>query len=266
MSGLPTSSGLRWPMPYKLGPRGWALMVMVFTAGLGAILLLFGVLAGIQGRGASATPVPADLARLEAGEPLPNIHVQLGEHLRLYPFSLYMYETTGGQEVKPTSTIKGTYTPIVSPTNPYARALESLVKKYGSVERIPPQELPRPYGFAVLLSTHRLATVGDIPDRVQRASTVHGLMNNRMVSLGKEEQNLIRQNLPGVDPEKLLIYEEDMQPASPVVVLALILSGVVLIGAGVVLFVVTKGPISIRAAAPAPPAGAPVAQWPSRSP
>jgi hypothetical protein len=217
------------------GPQAVAVGMLAGAIVLGGALILAGCLLAKRSEGASPAPVAADLAGLESGAALPNIHIELGEHYKIFPASYFWFETySGAVGSTPSrgSKVKGTYVPLISPSNPYAVALKSLTEKYGALANIPASEVPDLKHFAVLLCTDRYSRVSDIPEHVEQGKTVKGLVN-RLEGLGRKERALVTQNCPGVDPAKLIILTENAEPSGSLKVMLFLGGGVGLILAAV---------------------------------
>lgn len=154
--------------------------------------------------GASAEPVDVELASLEKGGELPNVHARITKHIAVYAGSVYEYEQ-GKYESGPPgagSKVNHCYYPILSAEHPFIEALAN---------DNPDADLDN---FAVIIKTERFATVGSIPDGFDAVESIQGLVVNRITSLDSEEQDLVRQSFPNVDLNKLLILEDGRAPAS----------------------------------------------------
>lgn len=205
----------------------------------GGILAFFGYQEFKVGNDASPTPVPVELAKLEAGEPLPNVHVQVGEHLCLYPSSVYRYKTSQNEEqASASSVLECIYFPIISSEHPWFEEARAAVAKYGSIDAVPDREWPEVKQFTVLVkSTKRFSTVGEIPDDWGEGTEVSGLIVNRISKLSGEERDLVQQAFPRADLDQILILQEGRKPMSKAISLGMIAGGVILALGGVVTLV-----------------------------
>jgi hypothetical protein len=66
----------------------------------------------------------------------------------------------------------------------------------------------------VIVKTHKFKTIGAIPDGLDMEDSVQVLVINRIDSLGQEERELVLENSPGVNLDKVWIVEEGRRPAS----------------------------------------------------
>jgi hypothetical protein len=82
--------------------------------------------------------------------------------------------------------------------------------------------------FAVLVKTKRFGTIGGIPDDLDRSEGVTGMVVNKVSSLGTDEANLVRQNFPSIDLNKVLILEEGRRPSPIILSFGMMLGGAVL--------------------------------------
>jgi hypothetical protein len=175
--------------------------IKLIIAVLGGIIVFWGVQEFRVSQGASAEPVAADLAALESGQEPPNLHMQLGPHLALYP--ALVYEVTQSKYASgdpgPTAKVNHCYYPIISPNHPVVASEE------------PNAQLEQ---FAVLVRSKRFKTIADIPDDSREEASISGLVVNRVQSLDKEERKLILESFPSVNLDKVLLLEDGRRPAS----------------------------------------------------
>ncbi|HUT10336.1 MAG TPA: hypothetical protein VMY42_07565 [Thermoguttaceae bacterium] len=203
--------------------------LMVLIVGGGA-LVFFGGREYLVSSGASSDPVEVDLAKLEAGETPENNHVKIGEHVSLYPASVYEYQQSkyASGEPGPDTTVTHSYYPILSMEHPF---IQKLVETEG-------EDVPDITDFAVLVKTKRFKTIRAIPDEMNTCASVQGLVINRIDSLDSEEKKLIKESFPLVKLDNVLILEEGRKPASLLLSLGMIFGGVALVVAGIGAFVV----------------------------
>ncbi len=122
-----------------------------------------------------------------------------------------------------------------------------------------------PDNFAVLVKTKRFNTVGDIPREMDFAQEVRGMVVNEVDPLSADEKHLLSQGFPGTDFSKVLILEENREPASPGKYLGFFGGGIALLLLGVGLLVGRK--LVSRKPQVMPPATFnPIAQDPYRIP
>ena len=203
----------------------------------GGVLAFFGYQEFKLGNDASQTPVAVDLAKLESGEPLPNVHVKVGEHLCIYTASVYRYKTSSsGEEATASSRVEFAYFPIISQEHPWFEEARTVIARHGGeVDAVPEKEWPEIKQFAVLVKTStRFPTVGSIPDEWGEGETVSGLVINRVKKLSGEERDLVQQSFPKLDLEKVLILEEGRRPKSTAASLSMAGGGALLAMVGLI--------------------------------
>ena len=210
---------------------------------LGGFLVWFGFKEFRVSSGTSSEPEVVDLAAFEKGEQPDNSCIQIQAHSAIYSASVYEYEASSysSNDPGPSAKVNHTYYPIISPSHPFNVRWDELAEKYGSFDDVPEtEELPDLDTFVVLVKTERFKTVGAIPDNVVDESSVSGLLVNRISGLDNEEKDLVRQNFPTVDPDKLLILEEGRKPSS-------LFKSLGMLGGGLLLCVLGLGWLAVGA-------------------
>ena len=88
---------------------------------------------------ATTEPVEVDLAKLEAGEPVDNIHLKIGPHYACYSATIFSYKARLQRYVRSRITRSPDYAlyPIISLSNAEVRQLDDLEKKYGKLSNVP---------------------------------------------------------------------------------------------------------------------------------
>jgi len=192
---------------------------------------------------ATADPVAADLAKLEAGEQPTSIHLTLGEHYAYYGDRVvisYMENKNSNTVVGPETNVSYAFYPIVSKGNPDLKDLDALKAKHGNLPNIPEEEVPLPTHFAVLVKTTRFKKIRDCPsDAIKQEPSIQGLVINEVSSLGADEKNLILQDFPTIDFKKVLILEQGRKPMSSGSASAAFVAGCVILGLSVIAFIGT---------------------------
>ena len=243
------------------------LVVMV----VGGCLVWFGVLEYQVGGDASPDPVPVKLADLEAGDPLPDNHIQIGLHHCMYNSSVieYEYDDDGNKTMRRSSPVTWIWTPLISDKHPYAVQIQKMIKTYGSIKKIPRgADWPVLKDFVVLLKSEAFDTVGDIPDGRKKYTSVSGLVINRIESLDDDDKKLIRRKFPKVDFDKILIVEHGRKPSSLALSISIIAGGGLLMLIPVVVFFRRSGgsPLVDKPSAPDEPQDGPQADDASDAP
>ena len=178
--------------------------------------------------GTSREAKQVELAELEQGEAPTNTHLRISSHLALYGASVYEYEESKYSSGAPSGSAKVNhcYYPIYSVEHP-------VMVAFANEEEIDEAQLGT---FAVMVKTKRFKTVNSIPDGIDEAASVQGLVINRIGSLDSEEKKLVKQSFPTVNFDKVLILEEGRKPSSLLITLGMLLGGLALIVVGVGLF------------------------------
>jgi hypothetical protein len=208
----------------------------------GIALLLASIALGVYAwreakvsQGASAQPVRGDLAQIEKTGVAPDLHLELGRHLAIYPSAVFEYELDRWESepaVVPGETeINDCIYPVISERHPVLAALEAWSERRSEGETADEPTLEK---VAVLVKTERFGTVGAIPDDSRWEAGVRGLVINRVRSLKPDESRLIRESLPGVDLSRVLILEEGRTPTSGRGSVALFLLAALVAAGGVV--------------------------------
>jgi len=196
---------------------------------IGAIIVYFGFQEYKVSRGTTPEPQKVDLAKLEAGEWPENNHILIGEHAAFYDFVVCVCKE-GKRSMGDKAPLEYAYYPIFSLKAPGIANLLALKKRYGSLEKVPEEELS-PFGdFTVLVKTRRFKTVSHLPKTsIRKEDSVKGLVINRIRKLNPEESDLIRGTFTEIDLDKVLILEHNRRPASPLKSWGLMLLGAVLL-------------------------------------
>lgn len=208
----------------------------------GGFLGFFGIQEFRVGMGTANEPVAVALKDLEDGEALPNNFIVLDEHFASHHETVYYYSKSKYDTSNPGTTTKISYSyhPVVSKAHPFAKKVDDYFKQLanngGNISGVPEPKLQT---FAVLVKTKKYKTIGDIPPPIVEPS-VKGLVINTIDSLDGDERKLISQSFPSLDLDKVLILEEDREPASGLKSTGMILGGVLLIVAGIGWFFASK--------------------------
>ncbi|MFH1550909.1 MAG: hypothetical protein ABIH04_10165 [Planctomycetota bacterium] len=193
----------------------------------GLVLIVYSIISLVQihARG----PVDVTIEQLEKGE-FPE-----GEYVRVTGgWAVYggVYE----ERVAGSGSITYFCHPLFSEDNEVFDRLDALAGQYGSVEAIPDSEMPELHTFKVLVKTERYAELDDIPDLEERI-VVTGAVSDS-VGFDSEMRSEFRKTFPEVNPDDLIMVEENKLPGMPIRVLGII-GGVSMIVVGIV--IVAKG-------------------------
>jgi hypothetical protein len=211
------------------------------------ILIVGGAIAAFYGHSeyrlqekASADPVQTDLAELEMGHPLPNIHVELGAHWKLLDEIIYAYEVKKDQDPEsPDVRVRYAYYPLISDGHPHSQAYDRLFEKYGLEASVPESEYPVLQEFAVVVRTEEYKTVGAIPSDGfwEPGEQLVGLVVNDVRKFDAEERALLQTSYPKLSLDRLLIVEEGRKPESLANCLLWMAGGIALVALGVGLMI-----------------------------
>lgn len=186
--------------------------VRIIAIAAGAAFCWYGVQEFQLGLNSTPEPAEVDLATLEAGEPAPQNHLRLGRHLALYDSAVY--SISEHDKDKPNPAVKFAIYAVVSESHPYGNVLKQLLAqpadeplaieaKPGGVDRV-----------AVLVKTKRFKSVAEMPQEPGAETAVQGLAINQIHSLSDEEAQLVREVVPGIELEQVVILEEGRKPKS----------------------------------------------------
>jgi len=210
---------------------------------IGCVVVFIGVQEYRVSRGTTAEAQAVKLLDLEQGQRPANNHLQIGEHVAVYPASVYSYSKSKYSSADPTdeSKVDFAYYPIISHEHPFPATLAELANKYAGKEWPADVKVPEIENFAVLVKTKRFATIGSIPSEIDGAENVKGLVVNTVDKLNSDEAALVKQSFPGIDLEKVLILQEGRRPSSLIVSQATMAGGITLGFAGLAWLVFFSG-------------------------
>ena len=191
----------------------------------------------------NSTPEPAevDLAKLESGERAPQNHLRLGPHLALYNGSVY--SISGRDKDKPNPSVKYAIYAVVSESHPYGKLLKQMLAPAGDAREPIVLEAPASLDLervAVLVKTNRFKSVAELPQAPAAQTAVQGLAINQIQSLSDEESRLVREVVPGIDLDQVLILEEGRRPKSHLQSLGIAAAGVFCLLLGVWSFLMER--------------------------
>ena len=203
-------------------------VLVLVLMGIGGSLVYYGVLEHRLSGDASAEPVEVSLADLEAGKPLPDAHIRIGLHHRMYAISVYEYRQDA-DGISSDTPVYWTYYPIISDEHPYMEGIAKLRAKYGSLDKVPNGAGPVLGEVAVVVKSELFSTYGEIPRKRIYTEAIEGMVINEIESLGDEEQELLSEGFPKMDFDKILILEEFRHPESMATIVTIFTIGGALI-------------------------------------
>jgi hypothetical protein len=196
-------AGLAAAPPKPRGRRIIGCSVWLFLIPLG--LIIYGYHEYRLSEGASAEPVPVEIADLEAGKRPAQNHIRIGKHSPVWDQCIY--SVSPKDKDKPDPLVFEVLYPVISPSK--------LDHWDGKV--------------TVLVETHRFGRVSDIQkDKVRVVPEATGMLVNSIRSLREEEARLIREGLPDQDLENVLILQEGRKPTSQTWALVIMGAGIAL--------------------------------------
>lgn len=233
--------------------------VRIIAIAAGAAFCWYGIQEFQLGMNSTPEPAEVDLAKLEAGEPAPQNHLRLGPHLALYNGAVYSISES--HKDLPNPPVKYAIYAVVSESHPYGKLVKQLLAppadaKEPVAREAPALELDR---VAVLVKTKQFASAGMIPNQPVAQPAVQGLAINQIQSLSDQEANLVRQVVPGIDLEKVILLEEGRRPKSHMQSLGIAAGGACFLLLGLWSFVMERsyGKRDAAAVANAPPISPP---------
>ena len=188
-------------------------------------------------QGTRDQPAEVDLAALERGQPIPQNHVRIGRHVRLY-FST-VYAVNMRDKDKPDAPVDYSFYPIVSPTNNWIVSLNAALQD-GQADKKQPEAFPRLDNLKILVKTKQFRRVSDIPKGIAVAESVTGLVINKISKLSQDESKLIHEEYPDAKLDDVLILEEGRTPTTSTHALIFMAVGVGLIGLAIVTFFLSR--------------------------
>ena len=174
--------------------RFWLVII-----GLGA--LFFGWREWSVSGHATKTPLPIELSAIEAGKRPTNNHLLIGDHLRLYEYSL-IYGKLNRDDVE------STLYPIISMEHPFIQEMDEYFSKQETpeFENLPPPEIKQ---FVVLVQTNKYKSEHEIPRGFVMEPRLQGLVISSVRSLRSKEKQLIEEEFPNLDFDKLIVIEDE---------------------------------------------------------
>ena len=177
--------------------------------------------------------IPAEirLSSLEKGEETDDIYLKFDEHWRIFPASVYEYETYRGGEQKPTnySKVNYVYYPIISGEHNYLSSLMKVSQKYGEIHKIPENEMPRIKDFRILVKTDRFEFIDEIPSEWKHSPSIEGIaIGTAQSELSNPEKQLVYKMFPSANLYKMLVLDENRKPISKIYSILMILGGLCL--------------------------------------
>lgn len=189
---------------------------------LGFVFLMGGVALTLIGKSeyensqkAAVDPVPVKLPNLEAGKPVPNLHLQIGGHYPIYSSSLGRYKKNvlDLRDVDENTPMDWVYYPIVSDSHPYIREWRKLQKKFGD-QPIPPELTPRLKQFTVLVRSFNYDKLADLPPDDDYAESIRGMVVNDLYPLDPSIKDLVQQSFPDLDMSKVILFDFEREPTT----------------------------------------------------
>ena len=199
---------------------------IAFVVG-GAILAFFGYNENKLASAADAQPQDITVAELIENGIGDNAHIRLGDFWLLDTQSVVEYE--GTDDTKYTKI----WSPVITSDDAY---VEEYIAFMDSDALTPP-----PYNDTVhvVLYSESINDDNDFYNLLQE-ETVQGLIINEIETISGEELSLLRQSLPGLDPDKVLVLEHNRKPKSAGTTMLMMVGGVLLMLAGPGLFFLTR--------------------------
>lgn len=191
----------------------------------GAVLTFFGYSEHQLASSADAKPQSITVADLVANGYGDNANVQLTDYWLLDSQSVIEYPE--GNE----STYNKIWAPVITADDPY-------VQTYMNSD---PNQPPPAYGDKVGIILYSKEINNDNEFRsAMAAGSIKGLVINQIDKISGEELKLLKQGVPGIDPDKVLVIEHNRKPKSTSTTMLMMVGGVLLMLAGPGLFVLGR--------------------------
>lgn len=194
----------------------------------GAILTFFGYNENKLASAADAEPQKMTVAELIENGPGDNAHLVLSDFWLLDAESVVEYE---GED-------QSRYTKIWSPM---ISSGDAYVQRY--LAFMASEEVDAPTyedTIHIVMYSEQINDDNDFYNFLQK-ETVQGLIVNEIESISGEELSLLQQSLPGINADKVLIFEHNRKPKSSGATMAMMAGGVLLILTGPGLFFLGRG-------------------------
>ena len=198
----------------------------------GAILTFFGYNEHKLASSAQADPQAMTVAELIEKGPGENAHIVLSDFWLLDAQSVVEYE--GEDDTQYTKI----WSPVITSDDAYVEQYIAFMESEDELTAPAYNE-----SIHIVLYSEEINDDGDFYNLLQ-ADTVQGLIINEIDSMGGEELSLLQQSLPGINPDKVLIFEHNRKPKSTGTTMLMMVGGVVLILAGPGLFFLGRGKAS----------------------
>ena len=158
----------------------------LFLIILGAGLVLHGMQELREMTKVAVEPVKHKLAKLERRDRPTNVHVEFGEHVRLYDYAVISYEEpeTGiqGKRPPPDAVVRYCYVPVFS--KEYQASLKK--KRKAAAVKGHPVKMDR---MALVIKTTEFKKYSEIPVRPKNSESVSGMLVTTLDKLPEEERS-----------------------------------------------------------------------------
>jgi hypothetical protein len=184
---------------------------------LGALVaLVFGGGDLVVALGSSSEPVAVDLAAIERDGPPAERFLRVGEHMALLDHAILLRKKGSARAPAgaPPPAIDHVLYPIASLHHPYVAAWQALDAQYASRADVPLGKVPHPDGLLVFVRAPSLpAHAGGTP-LLHREQLVGLARPWTLVTANGTERSALAARMPGLDLDRVLILDADLQPPS----------------------------------------------------
>ncbi len=181
-----------------------------------------------------ASPELIEQKELENGLTPSSKHIQIDQHLRLYPASVFIYTDytfglTGGP--RDSTGIEYILYPVVSPEHSIIYEINEGIEKIKRGEISEHDPITSTGSFTVLVKSTKFKHLKEIPLSNKKAEDLTGYLSFKFKNLEIKAKELVLECFPRLDTENLIIIEEDRAPPPAtsaiirVIVSVLILTG-----------------------------------------
>lgn len=181
------------------------LRIKLIVVALGVAGVVLGYQDLRKSKGSSSVPDHFELAALESGKrPMGNRHLSIGPHTALLSHGVsYGEQSADGQS---TGQIDYMVYPAISSEHAFDQQLAAVAEN--------PFPLKPVEGVVLLVKTYRYKQDAQVPFPFTSVPAVTGLVMPGADPLGSEMMGLLKQDLPDLNPARVIVLEEGAKPSS----------------------------------------------------
>ena len=196
---------------------------------VGGILIFISAKELILASKTSDTPSIKTCSELIQNGPGNNHYINLTNYVPC--MNWFVYETYS-QNKNPKGSYEVVYLPAVEFDGPWHRKAIELYQLFGDKA-----EFPAPQNVKVLLKIKNVRDNRHL-DEILSSETLNGMVINSIESIGSKEKALLKQGYPNLDVDSCYIFEVNRTPASIDTQVSLMVTGIILIMAGLFIILI----------------------------